>query len=128
MKSKDGAGTAYDRLRAEAKKARKLGAEGDGRQWTLSAGELFELMDAMDSALARRKELEEMEGNLYAVYETGRQKGLDVARWLAGELSRNRILVSQDKCSQCGDYGAEPCRACWMEVAQEAVKKGRGGR
>ncbi len=124
MKGTNGNGAVYERLRAEVKKARKLGAEGDGRRWSLSAGELFELMDAVDSVLARRKELEEMEGNLYAVYETGRQKGLDVARWLAMELSRNRILVSQDKCSQCGDYGAEPCRACWMEAAQEAVRKG----
>lgn len=125
MKSKDDAGTACDRLRAEVAKARKAGAMESDRRWSLSASDMFELMDAMDTALASRKELEELEGNLYTVYEAGRQTGLDVARWLAGELSRNRILVSQDKCSQCGDYGAEPCRACWMEAAQEAVRKGK---
>ena len=38
-------------------------------------------------------------------------------QYLAGQLSRARILVNGEMCPRCSKYGPETCARCWEERA-----------
>ena len=115
----------YVRLRQKFMDAMKDPKSAEKKDWPMSASDLFTLIMAVDDYRIRRKDVETMEDELYAVYETGRQKGLDSARWLAMELSRARIRPCWDKCAKCSDYSADSCACCWVQASIDAVKEGR---
>lgn len=121
-REKDGIEAPYARLRDQFFEALKHWKSADEMQWTIPASDMTTLLLAVDDYRIRRKQVEEAESELFAVYEAGRQRGLDSARWLACELSKARILLVQDKCCGCEDYGYEACACCWVEASIEAVK------
>ena len=38
-------------------------------------------------------------------------------QYLAGQLSRARILVNGEMCARCEKYGPDTCAKCWTEAA-----------
>ena len=42
--------------------------------------------------------------------------------WLAERLSEARILISQDRCSQCKKLSFSECRKCWFDQSLVAAK------
>jgi len=45
--------------------------------------------------------------------------------YLAGELSRARILVNNDKCCRCTRMSYDACRACWRGHARRDAEARR---
>lgn len=49
-------------------------------------------------------------------------------QYLAGQLSRARILVNGEMCASCSKYGPETCARCWEERAWMEVDRERRRR
>lgn len=42
--------------------------------------------------------------------------------WLAERLSEARVLINNDKCSQCKKLSFSECRKCWYDASLAAAK------
>ena len=49
-------------------------------------------------------------------------------RYLAGQLSKARILVNGAMCARCERYGPETCARCWEEKAWAETDRERRRR
>lgn len=49
-------------------------------------------------------------------------------QYLAGQLSKARILVNGEMCARCGKYGPETCARCWEERAWAETDRERRRR